>query len=339
MQLAKHPDVQVFVVRPPCEKQGNNITSEEVTEKANGKIELPEDTQIDFVIGLGKYHGHEAKSMARELRCKLIQFVYSDPEAQAVFRSYEHPGHLEEVDLCSMADCVVVVGPELAEVFRRYLREKDRKVYAFTPGILCEFSDEPQGKYYDNQGSILAFCDVDDKEFIMTVVQEVLTKLNDARVILVGAHNNQHKKIESVFSGLTFASDKLRFMNSVEFRKCLKQHFSQVDLAIMLSRNENFGFIGLEAMSAGLPVILSANSGLGKALAKVTFGSTCVVSTENAVDWAKTIEKVWNKGRELRLEESKALCKNYARKCSWEKQCNDLVEMMKDILNGRNFQF
>ena len=308
MQLAKHPDVQVFPVRPLCDKQENNITSVEVTEKANGKIELSEDTQIDFVIGHGKYHGHKAKFMARKLRCKWIQFVYSDPEDQAVFRSYEHPRHLEEVDLCSMADCVVAVGPELEEVFRRYLRscEKDRKVYAFTPGILCEFSDEPQGKHYDNQGSILAFCDSDDKEFIMTVVQEVLTKLNDARVILVGVHNNQHKKIESVFSGLTFAPDKLRFMNSMEFRKCLKQHFSQVDLAIMLSRNENFGFIGLEAMSAGLPVILSANSGLGKALAKVTFGSTCAVSTENAVDWAKKIENVWNKGRGLRLEESKA---------------------------------
>ena len=306
MQLARHPHVQVFAVRPLCEKQENNITSVEVTEKANGKIKLSEDTQIDFVIGHGEYHGHQAKFIAQELRCKWIQFVSSDPESQAMIRSYEHPRDLEEVLLCSMADCVVAVGPELAEAYRCYLPfcDKDRKVYAFTPGILSEFSDEPQGKRADDKFRILAFCDSDDKEFIMTVVQEVLTELNDARLIFVGEHNNQHEKIVSSFNGLKVSPGKLRFINFVKFRECLKQEFSQVDLVIMPSRNKNFGFVGLEAMSAGLPLLLSANSGLAKALTKVKFGSQCVVSTENAVEWETTIRKVWNKGRGLRLEES-----------------------------------
>lgn len=341
MQLAKHPHVQVFAVRPLCGKQEDNITAVEVTEKANGKIELSEDTQIDFVIGHGQYHGHQAKFIAQELRCKWIQFVSSDPKAQAMIRGYELPTDLKEVEFCSMADCVVAVGPELAEAYRRHLRfcGKDRKVYAFTPGILSEFSDEPQGGSCDDKFCILTFCDSDDKEFIMTVVQEILTELNDARLILVGEHNNQHKKIESLLNGLKVSPGKLRLTNSVEFRKRLKQEFSMVDLAIMPSRNENFGFVGLEALSAGLPLLLSANSGLGKAVTKVKFGLFWVVSTENAVEWAESTRKVRNMIPRFRLEESKALCENYAIKYSWEKQCDDLVETMKDFLNGRNFQF
>ena len=40
----------------------------------------------------------------------------------------------------------------------------------------------------------------------------------------------------------------------------------------MPSRTEGFGLTGLEAMSAGLPVLVSSNSGTGKALRSAAFG-------------------------------------------------------------------
>ena len=324
-QLDKHHDVQVFVGRPLCENQEDNITTVEVTEKASGKIfRLSEDIQIDFVIGLGEKHGKQANCIAQKLQCNWIQFVYSDPE---------YTRHQEELNLYSMANFVVAVGPELAEAYRCYMRFCGQKVYDFTPGIFRELSNKLQDKNHDDKFKTFVISGSHDKEFTMAVVQEVLTKLKDTLLILVGEHDNQHEEIESMFSGLPQGNP--RSITSEKFR----ERFPSVDLVIMLSRNGNFGFIGLEAMSAGLPVLLCANSGLGKALTKVKFGSDWVVNSENAVEWAKKIENFGTKDRGLRLEESEDVRENYAGKYSWEKQCNDLVEMMKGILNGRNFQF
>ena len=52
----------------------------------------------------------------------------------------------------------------------------------------------------------------------------------------------------------------------------------------MPSRTEGFGLAALEALSAGLPVLASENSGLGEALKKVPFALSCVVQSEDPKD-------------------------------------------------------
>ena len=52
----------------------------------------------------------------------------------------------------------------------------------------------------------------------------------------------------------------------LDSREDLKKLFCEVDLVLMPSRTDGFGLTGLEALSAGLPVIISKNSGFGEAL-------------------------------------------------------------------------
>ena len=70
----------------------------------------------------------------------------------------------------------------------------------------------------------------------------------------------------------------------------------------MPSRTEGFGLTALEALSAGLPVLVSRNSGIGKALKKVPYGSNCVVNSEfnnkDPMRWAEAIKAVCQKGKE-----------------------------------------
>ena len=120
-------------------------------------------------------------------------------------------------------------------------------------------------------------------------------------------------------------------MRSFKEREQLAQQFSEADLAIMPSRTEGFGLAVLEALSAGLPVLVSGNSGLGEALKKLPFGSYSVVNSEEEKEWAKAIRAVRDKERNVRLEEAKHLCGHYARKYSWEEQCDKLVERMLNI--------
>ena len=105
----------------------------------------------------------------------------------------------------------------------------------------------------------------------------------------------------------------------------------------MPSRSEGFGLAALEALSAGLPVLVSRNSGVGKALKKVPSGSNCVVSNEDPVKWAEAIKAVCRKERKVRLDEAIWLRQKYAETYQWEGQCSTLVEKMCEMIKGQYF--
>ena len=98
--------------------------------------------------------------------------------------------------------------------------------------------------------------------------------------------------------------------------------FCEVDLVIMPSRIEGFGLASLEALSAGLPLLTSENSGLGEVLKKVPFALSCVVQSEDPKYWANAIKAVRGKDRKLRLRDAKVLQGEYAGICSWQDHCN-----------------
>ena len=106
---------------------------------------------------------------------------------------------------------------------------------------------------------------------------------------------------------------------------------------LMPSRTEGFGLTGLEALSAGLPVIVSKNSGFGKALDRVPFGPSFLIDSEETGAWAAAIKGIWNKDRKSRLDEVKALRCSYSERYSWSKQCKHLIEKMVKLVDGMNY--
>ncbi|CAH3190917.1 unnamed protein product [Porites lobata] len=92
----------------------------------------------------------------------------------------------------------------------------------------------------------------------------------------------------------------------------------------MPSRSEGFGLTGLEDLSAGLPVLVSCNSGFGEALRSVPFGLSVVVNSENPTDWTTAIKKILGKDRKSRLEEVETLRDSYDKKYNWAKQIHDV---------------
>ena len=115
--------------------------------------------------------------------------------------------------------------------------------------------------------------------------------------------------------------------------------FQEVDLVVMPSRTEGFGLAGLEALSAGLPVLVSHNSGFGEALSSVPFGSSIVVSSEDPTDWTAAITKIWAKDRKGRLEEVEMLRDSYDKKYNWAKQIKDLLHKLISWTHGMNVNF
>ena len=359
IQLAKHPSVEVSVYLPQCSEGDKRVAAShhvhliEAEELAGLEPDLwlsclPEDHAVDCVIGHGAVLGRQVQIIKRQHHCKWIQVVHTAPEELGMYKSYTdaisrgEKKHQAEVKLCEKADQVVAVGPKLAEAFSGYLRScgKDQDVLNLTPGVFSEFADLKQAIEERKTFTVLAFGDSEDFQLKgYDIAAKAIAELKDDpqpyKLLFVGAQSGEVKTVKDVLlqQGIDHSQLRVRCFN--ESREQLAKLFCEADLAIMPSRTEGFGLGALEALSAGLPVLVSGNSGLGEALKKVPYGSSFVVESENPKDWAKAIAAVRQKDRQVRLEESKILIENYSRKYNWQDHCNTLVGIMLNISRGK----
>jgi len=312
IELAKHPMVQVSVYLLRCDRAEENAAlKHNITliqaKKRPGFDETqwlcfpPKDLQMDFVIGHGEVLGRQAQIISEYRQCKWIQFVHTDPEgriAQKPFMFKDYPEAISKGALCAMADFVVAVGSKVAEAYRSYLRfcGKDQKVFVLTPGIFSEFLNVPQSKQEGSKCRVLAFGrgDADDfssKEF--DIAANAVAKLEDVHLIFVGT--KQQDEEASRLKEYNIPPNRLRVRTFKELREHSKQLFTEVDLAIMPSRTDGFGLVALEAMSAGLPFLVSANSGFGEALEEVDFGSLFAIDSDDPEVWTDKIKRFCDK--------------------------------------------
>ena len=306
----------------------------------------PDDLRIDVVVGHGVRLGHQAQVIRDSHKCPWLQIVHTDPEELGMFKCYENAvsagegKHQDEVELCQMADFVVGVGPKLTEAFRRYLSGCKKDVFEFTPGVFDAFSNVQLNAVKRKECHVLVFGRGDPKDLKLKgfdIAARSVAALADTFLKFVGAAHGKHDEVTMYFAEFGIPLNRLRVKNYVKSREYLKQLFCQVDLVLMPSRTEGFGLTGLEALSAGLPVIVSKNSGFGEALGRVPLGSFFVIDSEDPSAWTAAIKAIWNKDRKSQLDEVKALRGSYSERYSWSKQCQGLIEKMFKLVDGMNY--
>ena len=359
IQLAKHPSVEVSVYLPQCSEEDKQVARDHNVRLIKARempgLEpnfwlscLPEDHAVDCVIGHGAVLGRQVQGIKRDRpHCKWIQVVHTAPEELGMYKGYEEriskgeEKHQVEVELCKLADQVVAVGPKLADAFSGYLRscEKHQDVLNLTPGIFSEFADVRQASQELGSFSVLVFGRGDSEDFQLKgydIAAQAIAELKDMtyKLVFVGATSGEEEKVADLLLKQGINRSQLRVRRFNESREKLADLFCEVDLAIMPSRTEGFGLAALEALSAGLPVLVSGNSGLGEALKDVLYGSSCVVESDDPNVWAKAIKAVRQKDRKMRLNEIQIVRNSYALKYNWGKECDKLVERMSNITRG-----
>ena len=371
IELAKHPSVEVSVYLPQCSEEEKRVSASQNVQLIEAQkmagydnpvdwlSSLPEDHTVDCVIGHGAVLGRQVQFIKRtHPYCKWIQVVHTAPEELGMYKGYEEhisrgeDKHQVEVELCKLADQVVAIGPKLAEVFSGYLRPcgKDQDVLDFTPGIFSEFADVNQATEERKAFNVLVFGRGDNEDFKLKgydIAAQAIAELKDMtyKLVFVGTTRGEEEIVAKKLLEQGIDPSQLRVRRFNESREKLADLFCEVDLAIMPSRTEGFGLAALEALSAGLPVLVSGNSGLAEALKKVPYGSSCVVESKDPKDWANAIRGVRHKDREMRLGEFDVLRGAYAKMYSWKEQCDTLVERMKVIsliegqLKNKLYQF
>ena len=310
--LGHHVQVDVTLLVPQfaCSEEENraagshNVTIREAEELTGYNDPLdwlsfpPRDLVIDIVLGHGAKLGKQAQVIRKTHNCKWVQVVHTAPEELGMHKNYPHAiskgeeKNTTEVDLCKMADAVVAVGPKLKEAFTSYLRscEKFKDIIQLTPGTFSELASINQAAVDIDKFKVLTFGRGDPEDFGLKgydIAAKAIVELKDSsyRLIFVGAPDGKQEDVADKLLKSGILKSQLIVRKFVQSKERLKELFCEVDLCIMPSRTEGFGLTALEALSAGLPILVSGNSGFGDALRTVPLGKSFVVESEDPKEW------------------------------------------------------
>ena len=305
----------------------------------------PEKLKSGIVIGIGAQLGKIAQHWKERYQCKNI-YIDQDNEwlrkRYHVVETYEDLEDYRKELISTAANIPVAIGPKTTDDLSASLRSEGKQVFNLTPGIISEFSNLSHaindGRNYrvlllggDNPDNFF-------KDGLKTAADAVAElKNNSYHLIYVGAGKGTEQQFKDLFHKCGVSKSQLRIRSLPKTDDEWKKLFLEVDLAIMPSGDKEFGLEALLALSAGLPVLVHGESGFGEALRDVTFGTSAIVDSDDANEWASRIKKIRETDRKTRLKQAADLRSNYDEKYNWEKQLKPLVAMMFMMVSGMIF--
>ena len=316
----------------------------------------PQDHTIDVIVGHGVKLGCQVQLIKRHARfqnCKWVHVVHTAPEELSKYKNYGSPisrgekKHWDEVDLCKEADLVVPVGPRLAQAYHSYLQgcKKDENLFELIPGLFeREFVDLPakQNPKEEKDDFVVLLCGRGDEEdFELKGYNIAVEAFADQRLkgknyslLFVGSPEGKQDEVRQRILKYGITDKQLTVREFVKSRERMKELFCEVDMVIMPSKSEGFDLVALEALSAGLPILVGRNSGFARAIEDIPLGSYSIVDSEDPAEWAKTIQRVRGKHGVI-LKESRILKEGYNKEYCWKKQCEELIDTLWKMVYGK----
>ena len=314
----------------------------------------PQDHKIDVIVGHGVKLGCQVQLIKRQAQfqnCKWVHVVHTAPEDLSKYKGYTSPisrggkKHWDEVDLCKCADLVVPVGPRLGKAYHSYLQDckKDEDFFELIPGLFDrEFGGLSQRAKHEKDDFTVLLCGRGDKEDFEVKGFDIAAKVFANRrlkrkrysLLFVGSPEGKQDEVRERLLNFKIDKSQLSVREFVKSRERMKELFREVDMVIMPSKAEGFGLVALEALSAGLPILVGSNSGFARAIEEIPLGFYRIVDSEDPVKWAEAIQGVRDR-HEVVLEESQMLKECYNKKYCWKKQCEELVHRLWKMVHGK----
>ena len=346
--------------REDAERHGVNLITAQTVPGSRDpldwlKVPPPELPNPHIVIGHGRKLGTPACHIVRVSRCKWVQFVhvfcedlgkFKETTATAVTDTIEEneEKHKMEIELCKAADAIVAVGSRLQQKYSRSL--PNLKVEIITPGIMerfCNESIESSKSYmFMKTFNVFMFGRATFEDLTLKGYDIVANAIGSLGVkfelTFVGSSPGDHRNLEQWFLQKACIKRKqLTIRGYCTEQDELKGMFHQSDLVALPSRTEGFGLVGLEAISCGVPVLVSGESGLAEALQEVQGGSNVIVqSDDDADEWARRISEVSSQSPEQRQTNARELRENYRKVYPWRMECERFKGLIENVLKTAN---
>ena len=341
--------------REDAEKNGVNLITAKSIPGTHDRLEwlrLPplELSHPDVVIGHGRKFGTPAYCIVQNAKCKWIQFVHvfcedlgkykqTDTYSQTDAVEENERKHGDEIKLCKAANAVLAVGSRLQLKYSRCL--PDKKVHTITPGIFDKFVNLSDKKlrnvsHSPDEFSVFVFGRGFYEDLALKgydIIANALGSLGEKfKMTFVGSPEGQHRNIMDWFLQNTNITRRQLTVRGYCDQDKVKEMFYEADLVAMPSRTEGFGLIALEAISAGVPVLLTSESGIAEALEQVEGGKAVIVKTEDPEEWCQKIRTLSKKNSDERLSTATYLRESYNKTFPWDTQCKKFKEIILGMM-------
>ena len=319
------------------------------------KIPPRELRNPDIVVGHGRKFGTPAYCIVQTAKCKWMHFVHVFCEDLGKFKATQsatvdtieenEKKHKSEIELCKAADVVVAVGSRLQQKYSRSLGNV--MVERITPGILQTFFTESLqlNRSVVKNFNVFMFGRASFEDLTLKgydIVANAIGSLSDEMLALtfVGSYPGEHRKIEQWFLENTRISrNQITIRSYCNEQDELKMMFHQSDMVALPSRTEGFGLVALEAISAGIPVLVARESGIAEALHDVEGGKSVIVESNDHEVWAQRIQELSSQSPEERENSAKLLRGNYRKTYPWSNECERFRTMIQDLVESSNGRF
>lgn len=297
------------------------------------------------VIGHGRVTGPAASVQAGRFSGRRIHFFHVASEEIEWFKEDEDNAARKgeertrrDVELAEKAALAVAVGRRLARVFGTELHPKGVKVHAFEPGpldIRSSPANLPPGiqvlvlgrsEDYELKGldiAAQAFSSLDT-----TILESPPTLL--IRGAPAGKSQDLRRRLHASSPGLR----QLKIREYTSNPERIQDDLLSSSLVLMPSRAEGFGLVGLEAISAEVPVLVSSESGLAELLrthvpemAKHQVIEVVDDPVQDRQRWCEAMMFVLQ-DRRAAFQRAKDLRTALASKLSWDSEVKKLVDAL-----------
>jgi glycosyltransferase involved in cell wall biosynthesis len=237
---------------------------------------LPADVHV--ILGHARITGKYALAQLTDHRpeAQYVHFLHMDPRLIEPLKPGERANRTQtaedranlEVGLGTNASVVVAVGPELTRSFTFYFHGRGGVVHEFLPGLFqSDWDAQPP------DGQCLVFGRAEDEELkgidLATDSMRIVCEdegFDLTRLVVRGAPADEGDDLQKRLSKKTEGRPRVDVRPYTSDREQVLAEVRASGLVLMLSREEGFGLTGLEAISQGIPVLVSKTSGLGQAL-------------------------------------------------------------------------
>jgi len=318
----------------------------------------------EVVMGHGLISGAPAYHIARSYYGGLpyIHFVHTLPEEIEPYKSRTGKSFFQgakKADIqfrqCKNAQLVVAIGPRIfREVHTILAASADVRVTQLRPGLNRRLLDnsidlgKPRSKYCLFMGR-LEDADVKGAELACRAIHKVISgwSMGPKPKLIMRGFNSEEEA--SSIPGLDVVKPYLSIRPYTSDIETIETDIRSSSAIVMPSKREGFGLVALEGISAGIPILVSAESGLAELLLESDVANAigqpiadlCVVDVDGESDliigtWADRL-------RTILSEPSSFLRANQLRSAlrpilTWEKAAALLTADIEIILgsNSRN---